>query len=108
MDPFQRDPAEHGLEPALELRSYVAEVKRARAGRERGLRAARSSPSATPGSATIPIGYGDGVPARADATASTCSSAAAACRWSGTVSMDNVTVDLGADAGRRARRRRWS
>ena len=27
LDPFQRDPAEQGLEPALELRSYVAEVK---------------------------------------------------------------------------------
>ena len=40
MDPFQRDPADHGLEPALELVSYVAEVKRCAAGRERGLRAA--------------------------------------------------------------------
>src|SRR3954469_14456874 len=27
LDPFQRDPADHGLEPALELVSYVAEVK---------------------------------------------------------------------------------
>ena len=27
MDPFQRDPAAHGLEPALTLVSYVAEVK---------------------------------------------------------------------------------
>ena len=27
MDPFGADPARHGLEPALELRSYVAEVK---------------------------------------------------------------------------------
>ena len=40
MDPFHRDPAEHGLEPALELVSYVAEVKRARAGESVGLRAA--------------------------------------------------------------------
>ena len=38
LDPFQRDPAEHGLEPALELRSYVAEVKRCAAGGERRLR----------------------------------------------------------------------
>src|SRR3954447_8259806 len=27
MDPFHRDPADHGLEPALELTSYVAAVK---------------------------------------------------------------------------------
>ena len=40
MDPFHHDPADHGLEPALELVSYVAEVKRARKGESRGLRAA--------------------------------------------------------------------
>ena len=50
MDPFHRDPADHGLEPALELVSYVAEVKRARRGRARAT-GAGSSPSATPGSA---------------------------------------------------------
>ena len=27
LDPFQRDPADHGLEPAMTLASYVAEVK---------------------------------------------------------------------------------
>ena len=27
LDPFGRDPADHGLAPALELRSYLAEVK---------------------------------------------------------------------------------
>ena len=36
MDPFQRDPADHGLEPALELVTYVAEVKRARRGESAG------------------------------------------------------------------------
>ena len=36
MDPFHRDPADHGLEPALSLVSYVAEVKRARAGESVG------------------------------------------------------------------------
>ena len=39
MDPFHRDPADHGLEPALELVSYVAAVQARRAGTERGLRA---------------------------------------------------------------------
>ncbi len=37
-DPMNEDPDAHGLEPALELSSYVAAVKRARAGRQRGLR----------------------------------------------------------------------
>src|SRR5437764_954082 len=36
LDPFQRDPADHGLEPALQLRSYVAEVKRCRPGESTG------------------------------------------------------------------------
>ena len=31
MDPFHRDPAAHGLEPALSLHCYVAEVKPMRA-----------------------------------------------------------------------------
>ena len=39
-DPMNDDPASHGLEPALELTSYVAAVKLARAGRERRLRPA--------------------------------------------------------------------
>ena len=38
LDPFQRDAAEHGLEPALELRSYVAGGQALPAGGERGLR----------------------------------------------------------------------
>ena len=36
MDPFGDDPAERGLEPALELSSYVAEVKPCRAGESAG------------------------------------------------------------------------
>ena len=40
MDPFGEDPAARGLEPALELASYVADVKRCRAGESAGLRAA--------------------------------------------------------------------
>ena len=80
MDPFHRDPAEHGLEPALELVSYVAEVKRARSGRERRATGGASSPSATPGSArsrsATATASGAGSPA-----ASRCWSAAAASRW---------------------------
>ena len=50
MDPFHRDPAEHGLEPALALVSYVAEVKQARRGRRASATGGGSSPSGTRGS----------------------------------------------------------
>ena len=36
LDPFGRDPRDHGLEPALELRSYVADVKRFEPGASAG------------------------------------------------------------------------
>ena len=36
MDPFQEDPAAHGLEPALSLVSYVAEAKTAAPGQSAG------------------------------------------------------------------------
>ena len=39
LDPFQGDPAERGLAPALSLSSYVADVKRVRRRRQRRLRA---------------------------------------------------------------------
>ena len=59
MDPFHRDPAEHGLEPALSLVSYVAEVKRARAGESVGY-GRRFIAARDTWIGTIPIGYGDG------------------------------------------------
>jgi alanine racemase len=60
MDPFQRDPAEHGLEPALELVSYVAEVKLARPGDSAGY-GRRFIAERDTWIATMPVGYGDGV-----------------------------------------------
>jgi alanine racemase len=42
LDPFQNDPADHGLEPALTLRSWVAALRRLEAGESAGGR--RSSP----------------------------------------------------------------
>ena len=59
MDPFHLDPAEHGLEPALELVSYVAEVKRARTGESVGY-GRRFVAERDTWIGTIPIGYGDG------------------------------------------------
>ena len=64
MDPFDEDPAARELEPALELRSYVADLKPARRARARAT-AGASSPSATRSIAVLPIGYGDGVAPRA-------------------------------------------
>jgi alanine racemase len=95
LDPFGDDPDDVGLVPALELRSYVAEVKRCRAGESVGYGrrfvAERDQPIAV-----LPIGYGDGW-RRALSDGSDVLIAGQ--RWPlvGTVSMDNATVSL-ADA----------
>jgi alanine racemase len=93
MDPFHRDPAEHGLRPALELVSYLAEVKRARPGDSAGY-GRRFVAERDTWLGTIPIGYGDGMRRgltnRADVLVG-----GRRVPLAGTVSMDNVTVDLG-------------
>ena len=81
---------------ALSLRSYVAEVKRARAGESAGYGRRFVAERAT-WIATLPIGYGDGVPARADQQRRRADRRAPP-PLVGTVSMDNVTVDLGPTA----------
>jgi alanine racemase len=93
LDPFQSDPDEHGLEPALELRSYVAEVKRCAAGESAGY-GRRFVAERDTWLATIPIGYGDGVRRGLSANADVLI-AGRRLPLVGTVSMDNVTVDLG-------------
>jgi alanine racemase len=95
MDPFHRDPADHGLEPALELVSYVAEVKRCEAGESAGYgrRFVAERPTWL---GTIPIGYGDGV-RRALTNNADVLVAGRRFPLVGTVSMDNITVDLGDD-----------
>src|SRR6185312_16620335 len=60
LDPFQRDPAEHGLEPALELHSYVADVKRFERGASAGYGRTWLALEDT-WVGVLPIGYGDGV-----------------------------------------------
>lgn len=93
LDPFQGDPAGNGLSPALSLRSYVADVKRFDAGASAGYgqtwRAERDT-----WVGVLPLGYGDGV------RRGLSNNAEVLIRGSryplvGTVSMDNVTVDLG-------------
>jgi alanine racemase len=93
MDPFQRDPAEHGLEPALELRSYVADVKLAQTGDSAGYgrRFVAEHPTWL---GVVPIGYGDGV-RRALTNDAEVLVRGRRRPLVGTVSMDNVTIDLG-------------
>jgi alanine racemase len=93
MDPFHRDPAEHGLEPALELVSYVAEVKRALPGQSVGY-GRRFVADRETWIGTLPIGYGDGV-RRALTNNGDVLVDGRRVPLVGTVSMDNITVDLG-------------
>jgi alanine racemase len=96
LDPFQEDPAARGLEPALELHSYVADVKRFAAGSSAGYgRTWKASQDTWVG--VLPIGYGDGV------RRGLSNNAEVLVRGRrhplvGTVSMDNVTIDLGPES----------
>jgi alanine racemase len=96
MDPFHEDPAAQGLEPALSLHSWVASIRRLDAGETAGYGRRWRAEEPT-WLATVPIGYGDGwrrgltnnadvlIRGRRHPTV-------------GAVSMDNVTVALGADS----------
>jgi alanine racemase len=92
-DPMNQDPDAHDLEPALELRSYVAAVKRAQEGDSTGY-GRRFISALETWIATVPIGYGDGI---RRALTNNCDVLISGRRYPlvGTVSMDNVTVDLG-------------
>jgi alanine racemase len=92
-DPLHEDPALHGLEPALELSSYVAAVKLARKGDSAGY-GRRFTAARDTWIATLPIGYADGI---RRALANNCDVLIGGRRYPlvGTVSMDNITVDVG-------------
>jgi len=95
MDPFGKDPAARGLEPALELGSYVAEVKLCAEGESVGYGRRFVADSDT-FVGVLPIGYGDGwrraLSNNADVLVGGRRHALV-----GTVSMDSVTADLGAE-----------
>jgi alanine racemase len=93
MDPFQRDPADHGLEPALELVSYLAEVKRAAPGQSAGYGRTWIADCET-WVGTVPVGYGDGVRRGLSNNAQVLVDGRRV-PLIGNVSMDNVTIDLG-------------
>jgi alanine racemase len=92
-DPMNQNPDHHALEPALELSSYVAAVKLARAGDSTGY-GRRFIAERDTWIATLPIGYGDGI---RRALTNNCDVLIGGRRYPlvGAVSMDNVTVDLG-------------
>jgi alanine racemase len=95
LDPFGRDPAEQDLEPALELRSYVADVKRFEPGASAGYgRQWRAKGETWVG--VLPIGYGDGVRRGLMNNADVLVDGR---RYPlvGAVSMDNITLDLGSE-----------
>jgi alanine racemase len=93
LDPFQTDPREQGLEPALSLHSWVADVKRFAAGASAGYGRRWRAPVDT-WVGVLPLGYGDGVRRGLTNNADVLIDGR---RYPlvGTVSMDNVTVDLG-------------
>jgi alanine racemase len=94
-DPMNEDPDPYGLEPALELSSYVAALKPIRPGQSAGY-GRRFIADRRTWIATLPIGYGDGV---RRALTNNCDVLINGRRYPlvGTVSMDNVTVDVGSD-----------
>ncbi|HEY7257320.1 MAG TPA: alanine racemase [Solirubrobacterales bacterium] len=93
LDPFQEDPAGHDLAPALSLHSYVADVKRFAAGDSAGYGRTWRAPADTI-VGVLPLGYGDGVRRGLSNNAEVLVRGR---RYPlvGTVSMDNVTIDLG-------------
>ncbi len=95
MDPFATDPADRGLEPALELRSYLADVKRCAPGESAGY-GRRFIAERETLVGVVPIGYGDGW---RRALGDNCDVLIGGARRPvvGTISMDSLTVELGSD-----------
>jgi alanine racemase len=92
---MQVDPEPHGLEPAFELTSYVAALKRTQPGDSAGY-GRRFIADRETWLATVPIGYGDGF---RRLFSNNCEVLIGGRRYPlvGTVSMDNITVDVGTD-----------
>src|SRR4051812_39903098 len=92
LDPFQRDPAEQDLRPALSLHSRVADVKRFPAGASAGYGRRWTAPVDT-WVGVVPLGYGDGV-RRALTNNADVLVDGRRHPLVGTVSMDNITIRL--------------
>jgi alanine racemase len=96
LDPFHDDPVPRGLRPALALESYVADVKPLRAGDSVGYGRTWTASRET-SVAVVPIGYGDGYRRGLSNNGEVIVNGR---RYPvvGTVSMDNITIDVGPDA----------
>jgi alanine racemase len=97
LDPFGQDAAARELEPALALVSRVAAVKRCARGESVGY-GRRFVAERDTVIATVPVGYGDGW-RRALTNNADVLIGGRRFPVVGTVSMDNVTVDVGPDGG---------
>jgi len=95
MDPFGKDPAARALEPALELSSWLAEVKLCRVGESAGYGRQFVADGDTY-IGVLPIGYGDGW-RRGLSNNADVLIAGQRHPLVGTVSMDSITIDLGFD-----------
>jgi alanine racemase len=96
LDPFQGDPRAQGLEPALSLESYVAAVKPVLPGESVGYGRSWKAQDETC-VAVLPIGYGDGY-RRGLSNAAEVIVRGRRYPVVGTVSMDNITVEVGRDS----------
>ena len=92
LSPFGRDPGEHGLEPVLSWRSYVAQAKTLTAGGSTGY-GRRYVAERETRIGLVPVGYGDGF--RRGLTGTEVLVAGTRRRVVGTVSMDSFAVELG-------------
>jgi alanine racemase len=93
LDPFGEDPAQRGLRPALELHSYVADIKPFEPGASAGYGQKWRATEPTQ-IGVLPIGYGDGV-RRALTNNAEILVGGRRRPVVGTISMDNLTIDLG-------------
>jgi alanine racemase len=93
LDPFGVDAGAHGLEPAFSLHTYVADVKRYHEGESVGYGRTWTATEDT-WVAVLPVGYGDGF---RRGLSNNCEVVVDGTRREriGTISMDNITVDLG-------------
>jgi alanine racemase len=97
LDPYGVGPATWGLEPAMELRSWVAAIKPCAPGESAGYGRTFVAGEATE-LAVVPVGYGDGVRRMLSNNADVLIGGRRR-PVVGNVSMDNLTADLGAAGG---------
>jgi alanine racemase len=97
LDPFGEDSSAHGLEPVLELRSWVSALKPCAPGESAGY-GRRFVATAPTELALLPLGYADGVRRVLSSKAEVLIDGVRR-PIVGTISMDSLTVELGPASG---------